>query len=132
MGQPMLTSDLVTPRVRCSATTLTVAFLNEQDTHWQKTARELIVLFAGQLGKTLTAWTQALETYIGDRLDYVVMRGLAKVLTDAATFSALAARSLRSWCGNGSSPTVLCRVPPTCFTIRRERRWYGRRPMIST
>jgi len=87
----MLTSDLVTPRIRCSATTLTVAFLNEQDAHWQQTARELIVLFAGQRGKTLTAWVQALETYIGDRLDYVVIRGLAKVLTDAATFSALAA-----------------------------------------
>lgn len=87
----MLTSDLVTPRIRCSATTLTVAFLNEQDAHWQKTARELIALFAGQRGKTLTAWVQALETYIGDRLDYVVIRGLAKVLSDAATFSALAA-----------------------------------------
>lgn len=87
----MLTSDLIMPRIRCSATTLSVAFLNEQDTHWQQTARELIALFADHLGKTQTAWAQALETYIGDRLDYVVIRGLAKVLTDAATFSALEA-----------------------------------------
>lgn len=87
----MLTSDLIIPRIRCSATTLSVAFLNEQDAHWQQTARELIALFADHLNKTQTAWVQALETYIGDRLDYVVIRGLAKVLTDAATFSALAA-----------------------------------------
>lgn len=87
----MLTSDLIMPRIRCSATTLSVAFLNEQDAHWQQTARELIALFADHFGKTQTAWTQALETYIGDRLDYVVIRGLAKVLTDAATFSALEA-----------------------------------------
>lgn len=87
----MLTSDLIMPRIRCSATTLSVAFLNEQDAHWQQTARELIALFADHLGKTQTAWAQALETYIGDRLDYVVIRGLAKVLTDAATFSALEA-----------------------------------------
>lgn len=87
----MLTSDLITPRIRCSKTTLSVAFLNEQDAHWQQTARELIDLFADHLGKTQTAWAQALETYIGDRLDYVVIRGLAKVLTDAATFSTLEA-----------------------------------------
>jgi uncharacterized protein len=84
----MLTSDLVIPRVRFSATALSVAFIDAQDAHWQQTALELIALFMGQTGKTQAAWAQILEEYIGDRLDYIVIRGLAKVLIDAATFSA--------------------------------------------
>jgi uncharacterized protein len=83
----MLTADLITPRLRCSSTTLSIDLVNEQDPHWQQTARELIVLFQNQVGQTHTAWTQVLEAYIGDRLDYVVIRGLAKVLTDAALFT---------------------------------------------
>ena len=83
----MLTADLITPRLRWSSTTLTIELLDEQDPHWQNTAGELIALLHSQVGCSHASWTQALEAYIGDSLDYVVMRGLAKVLTDAAMFT---------------------------------------------
>ncbi len=85
----MLTSDLILPRLRCSDTTLTITYLNEQDAHWQRTAQELITLFGGQLGQSQAAWAQVLEAYTGDRMDYLVIRGLTKVLSDAATFTSL-------------------------------------------
>jgi len=85
----MLTAELITPRLRSSPTTLSIDLVNERDPHWQRTARELIALFREQVGYSKAFWTQALEEYIGDRLDYVVIRGLAKVLTDAATFTSI-------------------------------------------
>lgn len=84
----MLTSDLVLPRLRCSEGRLTVAFLPAWEQHWQRTAREMIALFEGQRGLSQASWKQVLEAYIGARLDYVVVRGLAKVLSDAATWAA--------------------------------------------
>src|SRR6202022_2663170 len=66
---------------------LTVELLDEQSLHWQQTAGGLIALLHGQVGRSFASWAQALEAYIGDSLDYVVIRGLAKVLTDAATFT---------------------------------------------
>ena len=83
----MLTADLITPRLRRSSTTLTIELLDEQEPHWQKIAGELIALLQSQVGHSHASWAQALEAYIGDCLDYVVIRGLAKVLTDAATFT---------------------------------------------
>ena len=83
----MLTADLITPRLRCTSTTLTIELLDEQDLQWHRIAGELIALLQGQVGCSFASWTQALEAYIGDSLNYVVMRGLAKVLTDAATFA---------------------------------------------
>lgn len=83
----MLTSDLITPRLRYTRDRLTIDLLNEQDAHWLQTASELIALFQSQIGLSQASWARALEAYIGDRLDYVVIRGLAKVLTDAAMFT---------------------------------------------
>ena len=57
------------------------------DEHWQRTAMELILLLQSHAGQSQAAWQQALERYVGDRMDYQVIRGLAKVLTDAATFT---------------------------------------------
>ena len=57
------------------------------DEHWQRTAMELILLLKSHAGQSQAAWQQALERYVGDRMDYQVIRGLAKVLTDAATFT---------------------------------------------
>ncbi len=57
------------------------------DAHWQRTAMELILLLKSHAGQSQAAWQQALERYVGDRMDYQVIRGLAKVLTDAATFT---------------------------------------------
>lgn len=86
----MLTADLVRPRLQLRGSELFIEMLDEQDACWLQTARDLIALLQGHTGQSQAAWDQALETYVGERLDYVVVRGLAKVLTDAATFSPLA------------------------------------------
>ncbi|HCI78186.1 MAG TPA: hypothetical protein DHW02_00685, partial [Ktedonobacter sp.] len=64
--------------------------LNINDPHWLQTATELIALFQYHVGQTQTTWDKALEAYEGERIDYFTIRGLAKVLTDAATFTPLA------------------------------------------
>lgn len=86
----MLTADLVKPRLRLRGSELFIDMLNTTDSHWLQTARDLIALFQQYRGQSLADWDRALEMYEGERLDYVVVRGLAKVLTDAATFTPVA------------------------------------------
>ena len=86
----MLTADLVKPRIRQRGSELSIDMLNINDPHWLQTATELIALFQGHVGQTQTTWDKALEAYEGERIDYFTIRGLAKVLTDAATFTPLA------------------------------------------
>src|SRR5436190_1654027 len=83
----MLTADLVRPRLRCTAGELTIALLDEHKRSWLQTASELIALLRRQVGHTRAEWEQAVDAYAGTRVDYVVVRGLAKVLSDAATFT---------------------------------------------
>src|SRR5713101_5137460 len=64
--------------------------LDEHDPAWLQTATDLIALLQKHMGQSQAAWNRALETYEGERVDYVVVRGLAKVLSDAATFTPLA------------------------------------------
>lgn len=85
----MLTSDLVRPRLRMRNKELTVDMLNLADPHWLQTASDLLGLWQQHAGQTLGAWSRALEGFEGERTDYFVIRGLAKVLSDAATFSPL-------------------------------------------
>jgi predicted nuclease of restriction endonuclease-like RecB superfamily len=84
----MLTADLVRPRLYNRGGELRVELLNATNGHWQRTAAALIALFRQQVGCSLGAWEEALACYEGDRIDYLVVRGLAKVLVDAATFVA--------------------------------------------
>jgi predicted nuclease of restriction endonuclease-like RecB superfamily len=84
----MLTGDLVRPRLRKRGSTLQVAWL-EANRHWQWTAAELIALFRQHTGQPRHAWEAALDSYEGERTDYIVLRGLAKVLCDGATFTPL-------------------------------------------
>ncbi|HET8911623.1 MAG TPA: DUF790 family protein, partial [Ktedonobacteraceae bacterium] len=84
----MLTADLVRPRLHIRSKELSIKWL-EHDLHWLQTASELINLLQQHLGQSQSAWNRSLEAYLGDRLDYVVVRGLAKVLMDAATFTPL-------------------------------------------
>ena len=86
----MLTADLVRPRLQLRKSELSIDMLDEHDFHWQQTAQDLIALLRQHIGQSLAAWDRTLDTYIGDRVDYVVLRGMAKVLTDAATFTPLA------------------------------------------
>ncbi len=83
----MFTSDLVRPFLRTNGRTLTVDLLDETDPHWLQTAQELISLFQKHLDLAQANWEQALEVYEGTRIDYPRIRGLARVLTGAATFT---------------------------------------------
>ena len=83
----MLTADLVRPRLRCTAGELAIALLDEHKRSWLQTASELIALLRRQVGHSRAEWERAVDAYAGTRVDYVVVRGLAKVLSDAATFT---------------------------------------------
>src|SRR5436305_15123014 len=82
----MLTSELIRPRLRFSGSSLSVEMVDEQDVALQQTAQELIDLLHRHVGCALEKWEEALASYEGARVDYVMVRGLAKVLADAATF----------------------------------------------
>lgn len=82
----MLTGDLVRPRMSQRNGKLILHTLRGIPQEMQ-TAADLITLFNAHLGQTLGAWDDALSDYEGERMDYVVIRGLAKVLTDAATLN---------------------------------------------
>lgn len=85
----MLTGDLIRPRLTRRGNRLTVDTLPLDDPRWVQTASDLIELWNQHKGKTREVWENAVEDYLGDRVDYVTVRGLAKVLTDAAEFDAL-------------------------------------------
>jgi hypothetical protein len=82
----MLTGDLVKPRLRALGDKLQIEMLDVRNRYWQKSAQDLIQLFQAHLGKDLGTWEESLRNFEGERLDYVVLRGLAKVLSDAASF----------------------------------------------
>jgi uncharacterized protein len=84
----MLTSDLVRPRIRRRGTSVTIDLINVEDRAHQRTAADLIRLFTAQIGQPYQAWHEALDEFEGERMDYLIIRGLAKVLEDAATFTA--------------------------------------------
>jgi uncharacterized protein len=83
----MLTSDLIRPRLRMTGSSISIEQVNEHDPALQQTASDLITLFRSHTGQPRNSWEKALDTFIGIRIDYVVIRGLAKVLTDAAEFT---------------------------------------------
>jgi len=82
----MLTGDLIKPRLKQRKGQVKVEWLDTGSEHGQQTASELIALFEQQVGKPRQNWDNALEAYLGERTDYTVVRGLAKVLEDAAEF----------------------------------------------
>jgi predicted nuclease of restriction endonuclease-like RecB superfamily len=83
----MLTSELVKPRISRRRGMVKVDWLDANNPHWKQTAAELIALFARHVDKPRQTWNEALEAYLGARVDYTVVRGLAKVLEDSAEFS---------------------------------------------
>lgn len=88
----MLTGDLVRPRLLSRDETLHIHMLSADNLQWQRTASDLITLFQQHQGQQRSQWQRALELYEGNRIDYIVIRGLAKVLTDAALFSPIEMR----------------------------------------
>lgn len=83
----MLTVDLIKPFLRTYGRTLTVDQVDEKSSLWLQTAQELLALFHQHAGLARSRWEEALEAFEGARVDYQRIRGLAKVLTDAATFA---------------------------------------------
>lgn len=83
----MLTADLIRPRIRIQGNEITTQSLTQTDLIGQRTAGELIDLFRAHLHQPRRELEAALEEYEGDRLDYPILRGLAKVLSDDATFA---------------------------------------------
>jgi uncharacterized protein len=83
----MLTADLIRPRVRIQGNQISTQPLSHKDPIGLRTAAELIGLFQAHLNHPRRELDEALEEYEGDRLDYPVLRGFAKVLSDAATFA---------------------------------------------
>lgn len=84
----MLTGDLVRPRLRKRGSVLEVEML-VANKHWRRSAADLIALFRQHTNQPRYAWESALEAYEGERTDYIILRGLAKVLADEATFTPL-------------------------------------------
>ncbi len=84
----MLTADLVRPRIKARGSQLVIDWLAASP-KMLATADALIALFAAQVGQPRALWDRAFEAYVGTRVDYIVVRGLAKVLEDAATFTPL-------------------------------------------
>ena len=82
----MLTADLVRPRMKTRGVSLSIDYLKPTPAAL-RTAADLIVLFQAQVGQTYDGWDTALEAYMGDRVDYTDVRGLAKVLEDVAVFA---------------------------------------------
>ena len=86
----MLTGDLVRPRLKQRNGIVKVQWLDPRQQQWRQTASELIDLFSQQRGKPYQVWADALDCYEGVRTDYIVVRGMAKVLEDAAEFQPIA------------------------------------------
>jgi predicted nuclease of restriction endonuclease-like RecB superfamily len=83
----VLTADLVRPRVHANGPAIRTRPVSLHDAASLQTAAELIALFQAHQGRPRWELWAALEDYEGDRLDYTFIRGLAKVLSDAATFA---------------------------------------------
>lgn len=83
----MLTADLIRPRIRTQGNEIMTQPLAVTDPTTLRTAGELIALFRAHLNRPRRELDEALEDYEGDRLDYPILRGFAKVLSDAATFA---------------------------------------------
>ena len=85
----MLTSELIKPRLRTRGSQMYVEMVNEQDPSLLQMAQDVIALFHLHTDQSQASWQEALRAYEGASVDYVLIRGLAKVLTDAATFTPL-------------------------------------------
>jgi predicted nuclease of restriction endonuclease-like RecB superfamily len=82
----MLVAELVKPRLRTHGKSLSVEGLTANKMY-RRTAHDLIALFRWHLGQPQRVWWDALDEFEGVRTDYIVIRGLAKVLVDGATFT---------------------------------------------
>ena len=83
----MLTGDLVRPRLLRRGDQLLIDALPVENSRWRRTASDLIDLWAKQAERSRDDWESAVEHYLGDRVDYITVRGLAKVIADDGSFN---------------------------------------------
>ncbi len=80
----MLTSDLL--RARVVKGEVRPVYLDVDDPAHHVLASVLIGLFAAHIGRTRGDLDDALAEHVGEGTDYLLHRGIAKLLTDRATF----------------------------------------------
>lgn len=83
----MLTADLARPRIYHRRGQVKIRTIEKTSRAWQATSAALIQCFSAHQGRNLAEWQDEVEALIGDSTDYVIIRGLAKVLYDNASWS---------------------------------------------
>jgi predicted nuclease of restriction endonuclease-like RecB superfamily len=83
----MLTADLIRPRLGRSGDRVWTRPIGVRDPNYVRIAADLIALFERHLGQPRGTLDTALEDYEGASLEYPVIRGLAKVLSDGCQFA---------------------------------------------
>jgi predicted nuclease of restriction endonuclease-like RecB superfamily len=84
----MLTGNLV--RVRDTRGRVIPLYLRRDDPYWLEMAESLLVVFREGIGQTRGALGDEIETLIGEGVQTLAHRGLAKVLEDRAEFEVVA------------------------------------------
>ncbi|MCZ7569641.1 MAG: DUF790 family protein [Ardenticatenaceae bacterium] len=84
----MLTADLIRPRIRARDGRVWTVPLAEDDPQALQLADDVLGLFAAFVGRTRGELDEALSDYEGDSLEYPVIRGLAKTLSDQCDWGA--------------------------------------------
>ena len=83
----MLTGALARPRLRVHQGEIQPRLLAVDDAAWLATAAALLQAYEARLGDSAGALEEAVKALCGDRPDFVVLRGLAKVLNDSAEWA---------------------------------------------
>jgi predicted nuclease of restriction endonuclease-like RecB superfamily len=81
----MLKADLIRPRIRARGNQVDVRSLRA-DYHWLQVAGDLVALYQRHVGRKRAELDDALRDYEGNSIDYPIIRGLAAVLENRATF----------------------------------------------
>ena len=83
----MLTADLIRPRLGQGGGKVWTRPLGVKDKRYLKMAADLTILYRDHVGRKRGELEEALSDYEGESLDYPVIRGLAKTLSDGCRFA---------------------------------------------
>lgn len=86
----MLTADLVRASVRGGV--VRPRYVDADDPALVREAERLVALFEAHVGEKVGDLDEAIADHIGDSTDYLIQRGLTKLLRDLGTFEVRAAR----------------------------------------
>jgi predicted nuclease of restriction endonuclease-like RecB superfamily len=83
----MLTADLIRPRLRWGGGKVWTRPLGVREKRYLKMAADLTTLYHDHMGRKRGELEEALSDYEGESLDYPIIRGLAKTLSDGCHFA---------------------------------------------